>query len=104
MELSNLLKKKKKNYIDEKCPPGKILNPSTGKCVKIDGKIGKKLLSGKNDDKQDKQKPIYTKEICLEWKNNKLRNPITKRKIEANKSVYNTFKKNCSDVVTPKFQ
>jgi len=104
MELSNLLNKKKKNYTEVKCPSGKILNPATGKCVKIDGKIGKKIISGKTDDKQDKQKPTYTKEICLEWKNNKLRNPITKRKIEANKSVYNTFKKNCSDIVTPKIQ
>lgn len=26
------------------CPEGKIVNPATGRCVKIDGKIGKKLL------------------------------------------------------------
>jgi len=29
------------------CPPGKILNPRTGKCVKIDGRIGRSIL-GKN--------------------------------------------------------
>jgi hypothetical protein len=27
------------------CPPGKILNPKTNRCVNIDGAIGKKLLS-----------------------------------------------------------
>jgi len=27
------------------CPPGKIINPATGRCVKIDGKIGKAVLA-----------------------------------------------------------
>ena len=27
------------------CPPGKIFNPATGRCVKIDGPIGKKLVA-----------------------------------------------------------
>lgn len=27
------------------CPPGTIRNPETGKCVKIDGKIGKSIIS-----------------------------------------------------------
>jgi hypothetical protein len=27
------------------CPQGKIINPATGRCVKIDGAIGKKILS-----------------------------------------------------------
>ncbi len=30
----------------KKCPEGKILNPSTNRCVSMHGKIGKKLLSG----------------------------------------------------------
>jgi hypothetical protein len=29
----------------EDCPPGKIRNPKTGRCVKIDGAIGRSLLS-----------------------------------------------------------
>lgn len=29
--------------MDKNCPPGKILNPKTGKCVKADGKIGMQL-------------------------------------------------------------
>jgi len=28
----------------KECPPGKILNPATNRCVSIDGKIGKELL------------------------------------------------------------
>ena len=29
----------------KECPPGKIVNPATGRCVKVDGKIGKKLAA-----------------------------------------------------------
>lgn len=28
----------------KQCPPGKILNPKTNRCVKIDGKIGREIL------------------------------------------------------------
>jgi len=28
----------------EKCPPGKVFNPETGRCVKKDSKLGKKIL------------------------------------------------------------
>jgi hypothetical protein len=31
----------------KECPQGKIVNPATGRCVKIDGAIGKKILSKK---------------------------------------------------------
>lgn len=31
----------------KECPPGKILNPATNRCVKIDGKIGKALLKAR---------------------------------------------------------
>ena len=29
----------------KECPPGKIINPLTNRCVKIDGKIGKAILA-----------------------------------------------------------
>ena len=29
----------------KECPPGKIMNPATGRCVKTDGKIGKNLAA-----------------------------------------------------------
>jgi hypothetical protein len=29
------------------CPPGKIVNPATNRCVKIDGKIGKAILAAR---------------------------------------------------------
>ena len=32
---------------DKKCPPGKICNPKSGRCVKKDGVIGKKILAEK---------------------------------------------------------
>jgi hypothetical protein len=37
-------KSKTKTPKKEECPPGKILNPATGRCVKRDGKIGKTLV------------------------------------------------------------
>lgn len=33
------------------CPPGKILNPATNRCVKIDGKIGKSLIEKSHKSK-----------------------------------------------------
>jgi hypothetical protein len=96
-ELIELLNKKKGK---KDCPEGKILNPETGRCVKIDGEKGKKILKGEVIDKKDK----YSDKICLEWKRNKLRNPITKRAINIGKGVYNDFKKNCSHIKTPELR
>lgn len=39
----------KKNPTQKDCPPGKILNPNTNRCVKIDGKIGKQLIKKKTE-------------------------------------------------------
>lgn len=33
------------------CPPGKILNPETGRCVNVDGAIGRKLAKGGGGEK-----------------------------------------------------
>lgn len=38
------------------CPSGKILNPLTGRCVKINGKIGKKLMKVPTSPKPIKSK------------------------------------------------
>ena len=35
-----------------KCPSGKIVNPRTGRCVNIDGKIGKELLKKRSSSKK----------------------------------------------------
>jgi site-specific DNA-methyltransferase (adenine-specific) len=50
---------------------------------------------------KDKKINKYSDSICLEWKKNKLINPMTKRKITEGKGVYNAFKKNCSHIKTP---
>ena len=106
-ELIELLNKKKGKKTEEKgkkdCPDGQILNPATGRCVKIDGAIGKKLAKGEVIPKKEvvDKKDIYTDKLCLEWKANKLRNPITKRAIASGKGVYNDFKKNCSHIKSP---
>ncbi len=41
------------------CPPGKIRNPKTGKCVKISGSIGRKLSGGGGLEAIDLKDPIY---------------------------------------------
>ena len=33
---------------EKECPPGKVYNPLTNRCVKADGKIGKEIKSRKN--------------------------------------------------------
>lgn len=44
--------------MSKKCPEGKIINPATNRCVKVDGAIGKKLLAtqGKSMEEMNKQK------------------------------------------------
>lgn len=45
------------------CPPGTIINPETGKCVKIDGAVGKKVLKkyGTSEELQSTYvKPTFT--------------------------------------------
>jgi hypothetical protein len=39
------------------CPPGKILNPATNRCVKVDGKIGKALLKSAKPASKSVSKP-----------------------------------------------
>jgi len=62
------------------CPPDKIFNPATGRCVKRTGKIGKELLKRENKSKE-------TKEVKTKPKNkqkqdcppDKILNPATGR-------------------------
>jgi len=112
-ELLELFKiKKQEQQKVKECPPGKILNPITNKCVNIDGKIGKKILEDKQKgiksksseekkEKKEKKENKYTDEECLKWKLNKLQNPKTNRKILEGKAVYNDLKKNCIHIESP---
>ena len=110
-ELLDLLIVKRKDKPVKECPPGKILNPRTNKCVNIDGKIGKKILEDQqkgiivnSKDKDKKKTSKYSDAKCLEWKLNKLKNPLTNRKITEGKGIYNDLKKNCSHILTPILQ
>ena len=50
-----------------KCPKHKVINPTTGNCVKSDGKVGKLLLSAKKKPtakKSSKKKPT-AKKSCV---------------------------------------
>ena len=58
------------------CPPGKIINPATGRCVKVDGAIGKKLMKAKTPVKKAKECPP-----------GKVRNPASKRCVKATSPV-----------------
>ena len=60
------------------CPEGKIFNPATGRCVKIDGKVGKKLLEQQRGSvalNRQKNKPQQSKECPTD----KILNPATGR-------------------------
>ena len=48
----------KKKSMSSDCPPGKILNPATGRCVNEDGAIGKKILAESKDAKPTKKKLV----------------------------------------------
>ena len=37
-----------------KCPKGKVVNPKTGRCVKRDGALGKKIVAAKKSSKKAK--------------------------------------------------
>lgn len=104
---------KKKKEKEKPCPEGKIRNPLTGRCVAKSGKIGKMIEKGaikpemkvekdkEKKEKKEKKLEGYNETNCLKWKKNKLINPITNRKIQEGKSVYNDFKKNCSHYKSP---
>jgi SNF2 family DNA or RNA helicase len=53
------------------CPPDKILNETTGKCVKKSGRIGKAILAGTYVSKSEK---LFEKTVCEE---DEILNPIT---------------------------
>lgn len=61
--------------MDKNCPPGKILNPKTGRCVKTDGKIGMTL----------------SKKVCP---SDKILNPNTGRCVKANGRIGKTLQSN----------
>ena len=43
------------NNLIKECPPGKILNPATKRCIDINGAIAKKLLALLKDTNKDKK-------------------------------------------------
>lgn len=49
--------KKKPSKELKDCPPGKIRNPRTNRCVKVDGAIGKKILKGEELPPKPPKKP-----------------------------------------------
>ena len=57
----------------KKCVDGKVVNPKTGRCVKIDGAIGKQILQNhgkpKKSAKKDVKKTSPSKPECKKVKN-----------------------------------
>ena len=107
----------KNKYSDKDCikwKKNKLINPITkrkiqeGKgvyndfkknCSHINSKSLDKFSNDKSPENKNKNKNNkYSDKDCIEWKRNKLINPITKRKIQEGKGVYNDFKKNCSHI------
>ena len=72
----------------KKCPDGKILNPATNRCVKKDGKIGKKLLAKKPVTKKPvTKKPVTKKPVAKECPKDKILNPHTNRCVKKDGKV-----------------
>jgi len=65
----------KKTGAKKECTPDKIRNPASGRCVKRDGKIGKKLL-GEEPAKKTGSKKSASKKECTP---DKIRNPASGR-------------------------
>ena len=77
----------------KKCPDEKILNPATNRCVKKDGKIGKKLLAKKPVAKKPvakkpvAKKPVAKKPVAKECPKDKILNPHTNRCVKKDGKV-----------------
>ena len=99
---------KNNKYDDEDCiewKRNKLVNPLTGKKIQEGKGIYNELKKScshinSNDIKSDSYKSPkkYSDEHCIQWKKNKLVNPLTGRKIQEGKGVYNDLKKNCSHI------
>lgn len=86
----------------KECPDGKILNPSTNRCVNINGAIGKKIAN-LNKHKTHKTHKIHKTHKKTHHKTSKVCriNPSTKRCSlhgtgDASKCMYNTTTKRCN--------
>jgi hypothetical protein len=98
---------------------GFVINPNSGRAIKKGAALYKQLLKQgvifydddlpvipqlviediKEKSKSPKEKKgKYSHDDCMKWKQNKLINPITGRKIQEGKGVYNDLKKHCADV------
>ena len=78
-------------------------NSSLSSNKKSDSKEKKSSASLSSNKKSDSKKQLITDEICLKWKQNKLRNPLKKsyNPIKENGRIYKEFEKACSHIKTP---
>jgi len=89
--LENMIEKKDAKLLDKVCPPGKILNPLTGRCV-LECKEGKqrdekfrcKTVKQNKTAKRERRKPLY-EVVCPD---DKERNPNTNRCVAKCKDGY----------------
>lgn len=76
------------------CPQGKILNPTTNRCVNIDGKIGKKLIQDQKS--KELQLKVDSKIESPKVKNKKVE--IKQKKIKSDKTLIKV-QKNSNEVI-----
>jgi hypothetical protein len=78
------------------------VNPETGKSIKKNGPVYKKLLKlceeKKTNSKTSSSASSKTMRLCDEWKKNKTVNPETGYKIKENGPKYNYFKELCMNL------
>ena len=104
----NLIDEKAKLYkdIQNACIKLKIIDPKTKEILvpeKQQDIILKSDIKEKTKNPKYKAKKTITNEDCIEWKKNKLKNPLTKthNPIKENGEIYNQLKEECAHIKTP---
>jgi len=104
VKLANKKKTGKKGIINicEEWYKNKNVNPETGKSIKTNGPVYKRLLKlceeKKTNSKTSSSTSSKVLKLCDEWKKNKTVNPETGYKIKENGPKYNYFKELCMNL------
>ena len=100
----NLIDEKAKLYkdIEKACIKMNVIDQKTKKPMVTLSVIEKTKIKETKNPKYKAKKKI-TDDDCIEWKKNKLRNPLTKthNPIKINGEIYNKLKEECAHIKTP---
>lgn len=88
----------------KRCPKGKVLNPSTRRCINADGKLAKSLKKSKGDEKPRKSssssKPKEASKISSKKSSKPNNASLSKSKARVVKLEKGKCSKKCIDILT----